>query len=81
MEYFPEMLLHEPNTALVLSFSEYKIHAICSCGVKEFDNRGPLYTKPKAHAEEEEMAEDEWRKPKWPRNIVEDNPVLGQPRS
>ena len=51
------------------------------CGVKEFDNPDPLYTKPKAHAEEEEMAEDELRKPKWPRNIAEDNPVLGQPRS
>ena len=34
------------------------------CGAKEFDNLGPLYTKLKAHAEEEEMAEDEQRKPK-----------------
>ena len=33
-------------------------------GAKEFDNPGPLYTKPKALAEEEEMAEDEQRKPK-----------------
>ena len=51
------------------------------CGVKEFGNPGPLYTKPKTHAEEEEMPEDERRKPKLPRNIAEDNPVLGQPRS
>ena len=29
------------------------------CGVKEFGHLGPLYTKPKAHAEEEEMPEDE----------------------
>ena len=29
------------------------------CGVKELDNLGPPHTKPKAHAEEEEMAEDE----------------------
>ena len=29
------------------------------CGVKEFGHRGPLYTKPKAHAEEEEMPDDE----------------------
>ena len=36
----------------------------CICGVKEFGNSGPLYTKPKAHTEEEEMAEDEQRKPK-----------------
>ena len=50
-------------------------------GVKEFGNPGPLYTKPKTHAEEEEMPEDEQRKPKLPRNIAEDNLVLGQPRS
>ena len=31
---------------------------------KEFDNPSPLYTKPKAHAEEEEMAEGKQRKPK-----------------
>ena len=29
------------------------------CGVKEFGHPGPLYTKPKAHAEEEEIPEDE----------------------
>ena len=29
------------------------------CGVKEFGHPGPLYTKPKAHVEEEEMPEDE----------------------
>ena len=34
------------------------------CGAKEFDNPDPLYTKPKAHAEEEEMTEDEQRKHK-----------------
>ena len=31
---------------------------------KEFDNPDPLYTKPKAYAEEGEMVEDEQRKPK-----------------
>jgi len=51
------------------------------CGVKEFGNPGPLHTKPKAHAEEEEMSEDERKKSKLPRNIAEDNPVLGQPKS
>ena len=29
------------------------------CGAKEFGNLGPLYTKPKAHVKEGEMAEDE----------------------
>ena len=33
-------------------------------GAKEFGNPGPLYTKPKAHDEDGEMAEDEQRKPK-----------------
>ena len=51
------------------------------CGVKEFGNPSPFHTKPKAHAEEEEMFEDERRKSKLPRNIAEDNPVLGQPKS
>ena len=52
-----------------------------NCGVKKFGNLGPFYTKPKTHAKEEEMPEDKQRKPKLPRNIAEDNPVLGQPRS
>ena len=51
------------------------------CGVKEFGNPGPLYTKPKAHAEEEEMSENERRKSNLTRNLAEDNPLLGQPRS
>ena len=50
-------------------------------GVKELSNPDPLYTKPKAHAEKEEMPEDEQRKSKLSRNIIEDNPILGQPRS
>ena len=49
-------------------------------GVKEFGHLGPLYSKPKAHAEEEEMPEDERRKSKLPSSIAEDNPVLDQPR-
>ena len=50
-------------------------------GIKELSSLGPLYTEPKAHAEEEEMPEDEQRESKLPRDITEDNPVLGQPRS
>ena len=37
--------------------------------------------EPKAHAEKEETPEDEQRKSKLPRDIVEDNLVLSQPRS
>ena len=39
----------EPNSRILRGYS----------GVKEFGNPGPLYTQPKAHAEEEEMPEDE----------------------
>ena len=49
-------------------------------GDKEFGHPSPLYTKSKAHAEEEEMPDDERRKPKLPSSIAEDNPVLGQLR-
>ena len=48
------------------------------CEVKELSNPSPLHTVPKAHAEEEETPEDEQRESKLPRDIVEDNPVLGQ---
>ena len=51
------------------------------CGVKELSNPGPLYTEPKAHAEEEETPENKQRKSKLPRDIAKDNPVLGQSRS
>ena len=54
---------------------------ICSCGVKELSSPGPLHTKPKAHTEGEETPEDEQRESKLPRDIAEDNPILGQPRS
>ena len=29
------------------------------CGVEKFSNLGPFHIKPKTHAEEEEMSEDE----------------------
>ena len=50
-------------------------------GVEEFGNPDPFHIKPKAHVEEEEMSEDEWRRSKLPRDVVEDNPVLGKLRS
>ena len=51
------------------------------CGAKEFGNPGPFHIKPKAHAEEEEMSEDERRKSKLSGDVVEDNLVLGKSRS
>ena len=47
------------------------------CGVKKLSSLGPLHTGPKAHAEEEETSEDEQRESQLPRDIAEDNPVLG----
>ena len=51
------------------------------CGAEEFDNSNSFHIKPKAHVEEEEMSEDERRRSKLPGDVVEDNPVLGKPRS
>ena len=51
------------------------------CGVKELSSPGPFHTEPKDHAEEEETPEDEQRESKLPRDIAEDNPVLGQQKS
>ena len=51
------------------------------CGAKEFDNPGPFHIKPKAHAKEEEMSEDERRRSKLPGDVAENNPILGNSRS
>ena len=51
------------------------------CGAKEFGNPGPFHIKPKAHAEEKEMSEDEQRRSELPGDVAEDNPVLSKPRS
>ena len=44
-------------------------------------NPGPFHIKPKAHAEEEEMSEDEQKRSKRLGDIAEDHPVLGELRS
>ena len=40
------------------------------CGAKEFGNPGPFHIKPKAHAEKEEMSEDEQRRSKLPGDVA-----------
>ena len=50
-------------------------------GSKGFGNPDPFHIKPKTHAEEEEMFEDEQRNSKLPGDVAEDNLVLGKPRS
>ena len=64
-------LPEEPNSRILKGYY----------GAKEFGNPGPFHIKPKAHAEEEEISEDERRRSKLPGDVVEDNPVLGNPRS
>ena len=51
------------------------------CGAEGFGNPSPFHTKPKAHAKEEEMSEDEQRWSKLPGDVAEDDLVLGEPGS
>ena len=67
----PSSLSEEPNSRVLRGY----------CGAKEFGNPGSFHIKPKAHAEEEEMSNDEQRRSKLPGDIVEDNPILDKPRS
>ena len=51
------------------------------CGAKGSGDSSPFYIKPKPHAEEEKMFEDEQRESRLPGYTAEDNPVLGRPKS
>ena len=51
------------------------------CGAKGIDDPSPFHIKPMAHAEEEEMSEDEQRKSRPPGYAAEDNLILSKPRS
>ena len=51
------------------------------CGAEKFGNPGPFHIKPKAHAENGEMSEDERRRSKLAGDVAEDNPILDKPRS
>ena len=50
------------------------------CGAKGFGDSGPFDIKPKAHAKEEEMPENEWRESRPPNCTAEDDPLLGKPK-
>ena len=50
-------------------------------GAKGSGDPNPSYIKPKACAEEEEMSKNEQRESRLPGYTVEDNPVLGKPKS
>ena len=51
------------------------------CGAKDSGNPGPFHIKPKAHAEEKEMSEDEQKRSELLGDVVKDNFVLGKPKS
>ena len=51
------------------------------CGVKGSGDPGPFHIGPMAHAEEEEMSEDEQRESRLLGYTAEDNPILGRPKS
>ena len=72
-----------PRTSKPSSLSEESDSRILRgyYGVKELNSPDPLHTGPKAYAEEEETPEDEQRESKLPKDIAEDNPVLGQRKS
>ena len=50
-------------------------------GAKISGDSGSFHIKPMAHAEEEEMPEDERREFRLPECTFEDDPVLGRPKS
>ena len=51
------------------------------CGAKGSRDPGLFHIGPMAHAEEEEMSEEEQRESRLLGYIAEDNPILGRPRS
>ena len=51
----------------------YNIH----CGAKGSRDSDPFHIKPKAHAKEKEMPEDEQKESKLPGYTAEDDPILG----
>ena len=67
----PSSPSEEPNSRILRSY----------CRAKGFGNPGLFHIKPKAHAEEKEMSEDEQRRFKLPGDVAKDNPVLSKPRS
>ena len=49
-------------------------------GAEGCGNPSPFHIKPKAHAKEEEMSEDEQRRSKLLGDVAEDHPILGELR-
>ena len=49
--------------------------------LKDLAKPNPFHIRPKAHAKEEEMSEDEQRESRLSGYTAKDNPVLGKPKS
>ena len=67
----PSSPSEEPNNRILRGY----------CGAKGSRDSGLFHIKPKAHAEEEEMPEDEQRESRLPKYTTEDDPVLNKPKS
>ena len=50
-------------------------------GPEGYRGFGSFHIKPKAHAEEEEVSNDELRESRLPNCIAENDPILGRPKS
>ena len=50
-------------------------------GLKDLAKPSPFHIEPKAHAEDEEMSEDERKESRLPGYIADDDLVLGRPKS
>ena len=72
-----------PRTSKSSSSSEESDNRILRgyCEAKGSGDSGSFHIKPKVHAKEEEMSEDEQRKSRLPGYTVEDDPVLRRPKS
>ena len=72
-----------PRTSKSSSSSEEPSSRILRgyCGAKGSGDSDPFHTKPKAHAEEEEIPKDEQREFRLPGYTTEDDPILGRPKS
>ena len=60
----------------MVRFSKYVV-----VGLKDLAKLSPFHIRPNAHAEEEEMPEDEQRESRLPGYTAEDDPVFGRPKS
>ena len=80
MENNHSFLLSSPLLSFLLLPSTL-IFLKISCGAKGIGDLGPFHIKSMAHAEEEEMSEDEQRKSRLPGYATEDDPILDEPRS